>query len=60
MVSPWYLQLKGDKRLSEPWLYSECLQRNIAVRARAWREAGVQLRLRYDDQLKTALTSPTI
>ena len=34
----------GDIHSCEPWLYSECLQRNIAVRARAWREAGVPLR----------------
>ena len=27
----------GDIHGCEPWLYSECLARNIAVRARAWR-----------------------
>ena len=27
----------GDIHSCEPWLYSECLQKNIAVRARAWR-----------------------
>ena len=27
----------GDIHSCEPWLYSECLQENIAVRARAWR-----------------------
>ena len=28
----------GDIHSCEPWLYSECLARNIAVRARMWRE----------------------
>ena len=28
----------GDIHSCEPWLYSECLQKNIAVRAQAWRE----------------------
>ena len=28
----------GDIHSCEPWLYSECLQRNIAVRAKAWRD----------------------
>ena len=28
----------GDIHSCEPWLYSECIQENIAVRARAWRE----------------------
>ena len=28
----------GDIHSCEPWLYSECLQQNISVRARAWRE----------------------
>ncbi|WP_248616498.1 DUF3089 domain-containing protein [Xylanibacter brevis] len=27
----------GDIHSCEPWLYSECLQRNIKVRAQAWR-----------------------
>ena len=27
----------GDIHSCEPWLYSECLQENIAVRARAWK-----------------------
>ena len=27
----------GDIHSCEPWLYSECLQENMAVRARAWR-----------------------
>lgn len=27
----------GDIHSCEPWLYSECLKKNIAVRARAWR-----------------------
>lgn len=29
----------GDIHSCEPWLYSECLQRNMAVRAQAWRRA---------------------
>jgi len=29
----------GDIHSCEPWLYSECLQRNIALRAKAWRSA---------------------
>ena len=29
----------GDIHSCEPWLYSECLQRNIGVRAREWRNA---------------------
>jgi len=29
----------GDIHGCEPWLYSECLQENMAVRARAWRQA---------------------
>ena len=28
----------GDIHSCEPWLYSQCLQQNIAVRTRAWRE----------------------
>ena len=28
----------GDIHSCEPWLYSECLARNISVRARAWRD----------------------
>ena len=28
----------GDIHSCEPWLYSECLQKNIAVRARAWKK----------------------
>ena len=28
----------GDIHSCEPWLYSECLQENIRVRAKAWRE----------------------
>lgn len=28
----------GDIHSCEPWLYSECLQKNIAVRAREWRK----------------------
>lgn len=28
----------GDIHSCEPWLYSECLAKNIAVRAKAWRE----------------------
>ena len=28
----------GDIHSCEPWLYSECLQRNMAVRAREWRK----------------------
>jgi len=28
----------GDIHSCEPWLYSECLQRNFRVRAEAWRE----------------------
>ena len=28
----------GDIHSCEPWLYSECLAKNIAVRARKWRE----------------------
>lgn len=28
----------GDIHSCEPWLYSECLRRNINVRARAWRK----------------------
>ena len=28
----------GDIHSCEPWLYSECLQRNIHVRAKAWRK----------------------
>ena len=28
----------GDIHSCEPWLYSECLSRNISVRARAWRD----------------------
>lgn len=27
----------GDIHSCEPWLYSECLQENIKVRANAWR-----------------------
>lgn len=29
----------GDIHSCEPWLYSECLQKNINVRAREWRKA---------------------
>ena len=29
----------GDIHSCEPWLYSECLQENIALRAQAWRQA---------------------
>ena len=29
----------GDIHSCEPWLYSECLQRNIAVRAQSWRKS---------------------
>lgn len=32
----------GDIHSCEPWLYSECLQRNIAVRAREWRKIHKQ------------------
>ena len=28
----------GDIHSCEPWLYSECLERNFAVRAKAWRK----------------------
>ena len=28
----------GDIHSCEPWLYSECLQRNIAVRAKHWKK----------------------
>ena len=28
----------GDIHSCEPWLYSECLAKNIAARTRAWRE----------------------
>ena len=28
----------GDIHSCEPWLYSECLQRNIKVRAKEWRK----------------------
>ena len=28
----------GDIHSCEPWLYSECLQKNIAMRTKAWRE----------------------
>jgi acetyl esterase/lipase len=28
----------GDIHSCEPWLYSECLQKNIAVRAKEWRK----------------------
>ena len=28
----------GDIHSCEPWLYSECLQRNMAVRAGEWRK----------------------
>ena len=34
----------GDIHSCEPWLYSECLEKNISVRARAWREKNGQLR----------------
>ena len=27
----------GDIHSCEPWLYSECLRRNIALRIRSWR-----------------------
>ena len=30
----------GDIHSCEPWLYSECLQNNIRVRAREWRKAA--------------------
>ena len=30
----------GDIHSCEPWLYSECLQRNFAVRTRAWRKGS--------------------
>ena len=29
----------GDIHSCEPWLYSECLQKNIGVRTRAWKES---------------------
>jgi hypothetical protein len=28
----------GDIHSCEPWLYSECLAKNIAVRTNAWRK----------------------
>ena len=28
----------GDIHSCEPWLYSECLAKNIAVRTKKWRE----------------------
>ena len=28
----------GDIHSCEPWLYSECLEKNIAIRAKKWRE----------------------
>ena len=30
----------GDIHSCEPWLYSECLQKNISVRTKAWRTAN--------------------
>lgn len=30
----------GDIHSCEPWLYSECIARNMAVRARQWRKAN--------------------
>ena len=33
----------GDIHSCEPWLYSECLQKNFAVRTRAWRAAHIPL-----------------
>ena len=40
VVSPPYKDLinVGDIHSCEPWLYSECLAKNIAVRAAAWRK----------------------
>ena len=32
----------GDIHSCEPWLYSECLQENISVRAKAWRNLCTQ------------------
>ena len=29
----------GDIHSCEPWLYSQCLQKNIAIRAKAWRRS---------------------
>jgi hypothetical protein len=29
----------GDIHSCEPWLYSECLQRNIALRTSSWRRS---------------------
>ena len=32
----------GDIHSCEPWLYSECLAKNIAVRTKKWREKRVE------------------
>ena len=32
----------GDIHSCEPWLYSDCLQQNIAVRTRAWRSSRTE------------------
>ena len=36
----------GDIHSCEPWLYSECLAKNISVRARAWREKQTSVGIR--------------
>ena len=47
-----FLRLKKDEII--PWIEEE-----IAVRY-YYQEAGIQVRVKYDDQLKTALTKPLI
>ena len=32
----------GDIHSCEPWLYSECLRKNIAMRAKAWKEKKIK------------------
>ena len=36
-ASMWIME-DGDIHSCEPWLYSECLAENFAVRAKAWRK----------------------
>ena len=40
----------GDIHSCEPWLYSECLAKNISVRARAWREKQTSVGIRLSSR----------
>ena len=50
----------GDIHSCEPWLYSECLQRNMNVRAREWRYAKARqsLPLLISQRLDSLLNDP--